>query len=143
MSRPIKPRIAGRALAVVAIGRDVQRADRNLALAVGAKFVGDTLGERRAAPDDSDQHDIVGAAVALGDFHRDPLDGASNLRGVERDVGLAAHRATQKKSRLQKQPGREAYTFIVIPFRYLSSVLKVLEFMIAMDVRQPRCPNRG
>ena len=78
-----------------------------------------------AAPDDPDQHDIVGAAIALSDFHRDALYGAPDLGSVERDVGLAAHRDTQKKSRLQKQPGRKIYTFIVIPFRYLSSGLKV------------------
>ena len=94
------------------------------ALAVGAQFVGDALGERGAAANDTDQHDVVGAAVALGDFHRDALDGTPDLRTVERDVGRGAHRDTQKKSRLQKQPGRKIYTFIVIPFRYLSSGLK-------------------
>ena len=84
------------------------------------------LRQRRAAANDPDQHDVVGPAVALGDFHRDPLDGTPDLRGVERDVGRGGHRAAQKKSRPQKQPGPELYTFIVIPFRYLSSGLKVI-----------------
>ena len=78
---------------------------------------------RRAAR--FDQHDIIARRYCVRRSHREPLDRPRHLRRVERDVGLAAHRATQKKSRLQKQPGREAYTFIVIPFRYLSSVLKV------------------
>src|SRR5208282_3426574 len=75
--------------------------------------------------DDSHQHDILRAAVALGYLHRDPLERAPELSGVECDVGRGAHRGAQKKSRLRKQPGPEMYTFIVVPFRYLSSVLKV------------------
>src|SRR5271170_964810 len=120
-----QPWIAGQALAIVAIGRNIKRADRNLALTVGAQLDSDPLGERGAAPDDTDQHHVVGAAVALGNLHRYPLQRPPNLRGVEQDVGCSAHRDTQKKSRLQKQPGPQMYTFIVVPFRYLSSGLKV------------------
>ena len=52
-----QPRVAGRALFVIAIRRDIERAYRDLALP--RHRAGDALRERRAAAHDADQHDIV------------------------------------------------------------------------------------
>jgi hypothetical protein len=119
-------RIAGRAAPVVAVGRNIERADGDRALAALGHRLGQPFGEASAAAHDTDQDDIRGAVVALDDLVRDPLDRARDRRRVERErrleVSLRGHRgiargeAAQKKTRLRAQPGPDIYTSIVVPF---------------------------
>ena len=77
--------------AVVAIGRNVDGADGSIG--GGVQFRGESVGETRAAADDTDQGERAGVGVAmLDDFVGDALDAAGDGVGVEGglDAGVIA-----------------------------------------------------
>ena len=68
---------------VVAVERDVERADRHRLLRELRELRGDELGHRLSAAHDRDQAQVVGAGVPLQDLVRDPRRGALDALGVE------------------------------------------------------------
>src|SRR5215831_2310727 len=100
-----QPGISGAAFAVIAIRRDVEGANRDAARAVRVELDRKPLGQAGTAPHDADEREVLGAAVALADFMRDPLDGARYCGGVHGDLRLGAHGRARKKTRLRVQPG--------------------------------------
>ena len=65
---------------IVAIQRDVQRADRHFHAVDAAHGLRDALRQRHAAPANSDQRQVLGAAAFFHDFVRQPLQRAVDFR---------------------------------------------------------------
>ena len=73
---------------VVAVHRHVERPDRDRDALDRGHPLGDALGERDAARRDPEQHQVVGAAVALEDLVRDAGQGPGDVTGVEDGAGV-------------------------------------------------------
>src|SRR5690606_20061523 len=74
------------AVQVIAVHRDVERADRYGLAAELAHERSDALGERDSAGGDAEDHQILGPLVGLEDLVRDPSQSPG-------DVGLVQHGA--------------------------------------------------
>ena len=68
---------------IVAIERDVDAADRDVAAFELANPVGDPIGDRNAAAPDRDQHQALGPAMPLDDLARDAAQAPRHAVGVE------------------------------------------------------------
>ncbi len=71
---------------VVAVERDVETPDRRFHRLEGGYGGRDAPGQRHAACVEADDHDVVGAVIALDDLVRDPGQRPAQIGGVE-DVG--------------------------------------------------------
>ena len=80
---------AGRVLAqVVAIHRDVERAERHLGALDLGDPLGDPAGEVDAAGGDAEEDESLGALVALEDLVGDAGEGPGDVTGVENGAAL-------------------------------------------------------
>ena len=85
---------------VVAIQRDVQRPHRHIHAVDAAHGLRDALGQRNAAPADSDQCQIRRAAALFHDFVRQPLHACGRFRspssvGFSRRCASGEHPSTE------------------------------------------------
>ena len=67
---------------VVAIERDVERADGHVVAGDLAEVAGQALGDRHAAGADADEREVGQAAIAFEDFVRDARERAGHALGI-------------------------------------------------------------
>jgi hypothetical protein len=88
---------------VVAVERDVEAALRHGLRLELRDLRGDALGQRHAAAAHADEHEVVGALVALDDLVRDARDDAAESFRVD-DLGLLPNRHVHLQLRIRKRP---------------------------------------
>src|SRR5208283_4309431 len=105
---PDEARIARRALLVVAIGRDIEGADRDVRHADLAQRFDETLGQCRAATHDADEHQVIRTGITLGDLMGETLYRSRHRGSIECDGGGGCGRHLSKHLVERKKiPGRE------------------------------------
>ncbi len=74
---------------IVTVQRDVESTNGNRRVFDGAQMFRNAPRERHAARFDTDQNDVLQAAIALDDLVRDSLQSARDVARFEEDLGLS------------------------------------------------------